>query len=204
MLNWIWGIMMIAGVAYGIVSGNTDAVGEGMMEGATEGISLAITMAAVLGLWCGLMEIAEKSGLLKALTKLLQPLIHFLFPKIPKTHKSLEYISVNFVANMFGLSGAATPSGLQAMHALEELEDERNKTRGEKPQKIKAASAEMCTFLVINISSLQLIPINLVAYRTQYGSVNPAIITAPALIATFVSTFVGILFCKIACHYEKS
>lgn len=255
MLNWIWGIMIIAGTVYGILTGNTEEVSEGIMEGAGEGVSLAITMAGVLGLWCGLMEIAQKSGLLTSLSKILRPFICFLFPNIPKGHPSLEYISVNFVANMFGVAGAATPSGLKAMEYLEELEEEREKKgkRSERAERIgiierngenkridktkrsredkridktersredkridkmegsgenkkieKTASAEMCTFLIVNVSSLQLIPINMVAYRSQYGSVNASAIVAPALIATFISTIIGIVFCKIMCRRDVS
>lgn len=198
MLNWIWGIMITAGTAYGIVTGNAAAVGEAIMEGAAEAVSLAITMAGVLGLWCGLMEIAGGSGLLKAVTRLMRPFIKFLFPSVPVRHKAFEYISVNFVANLFGLSGAATPSGIQAMQYLSELEEKRLCDSG-KCGKVSKASREMCTFLVINVSSLQLIPINMVAYRSQYGSVSPAAVTAPAIVATFVSTITAVVFCKFMC-----
>ena len=187
MLNWIWGIMITAGTAYGIVTGNTASVGEAIMEGAAEAVSLAITMAGVLGLWCGLMEIAGRSGLLRAVTRLMQPFIRFLFPDIPVHHKAFEYISINFVANLFGLSGAATPSGIKAMQHLSELEEKKLCDSG-KCGKVSRASREMCTFLVINVSSLQLIPINMVAYRSQYGSVSPSAVTVPAIIATLAST----------------
>lgn len=202
MLNWIWGIMIISGTAYGIITGNTAAVGEGIMDGAAEAVSLALTMAGVLGLWCGLMEIAEKSGLLKSVTKLMKPFIRFLFPEIPVHHKAFEYISVNFAANLFGLSGAATPSGIKAMKHLSELEEKRL-CKGGKCGKVLGASKEMCTFLVINVSSLQLIPINMVAYRSQYGSVTPSAVTVPAIIATFVSTVSAVIFCKIMCKLRK-
>jgi len=202
MLNWIWGIMITAGTAYGIVTGNTAAVGEGIIDGAAEAVSLTLTMAGVLGLWCGLMEIAGKSGLLKSVTKLMRPFIRFLFPAVPIHHKAFEYISVNFVANLFGLSGAATPSGIKAMQHLRELEEKRSCDSG-KCGKVSRASKEMCTFLVINVSSLQLIPINMVAYRSQYGSVSPSAVTAPAIVATFASTMTAVVFCKIMCKMGK-
>ena len=142
MLNWIWGIMITAGTAYGIVTGNTASVGEAIMEGAAEAVSLAITMAGVLGLWCGLMEIAGRSGLLRAVTRLMQPFIRFLFPDIPVHHKAFEYISINFVANLFGLSGAATPSGIKAMQHLSELEEKKLCDSG-KCGKVSRASREM-------------------------------------------------------------
>ena len=99
------------------------------------------------------------------------------------------------IANFLGLGWAATPAGLKAMESLKELDEERS---GGKLSGI--ASNEMCTFLVINISSLQLIPVNMIAYRSQYGSVNPAAIVVPALIATTISTVVGIVFCKMRCR----
>lgn len=98
------------------------------------------------------------------------------------------------IANVLGLGWAATPAGLKAMESLRELDDKKS-GRGH-----GIASNEMCTFLVINISSLQLIPVNMIAYRSQYGSVNPAAIVIPALIATTVSTVTGIIFCKIRCR----
>lgn len=199
MLNYLWAAMIIIGVVYGSVTGNIEAVGNAAIESGKDAVSLCITMLGVVTMWTGIMKIAEKSGIIAAASKKLSPFINFMFPNIPRGHKSREYITTNFIANIFGLGWAATPAGLKAMKALAELEDERmadtgytNKNRG-----LGIASNEMCTFLVINISSLQLIPINIIAYRNQYGSVNPAIIIAPAIIATLISTVVGIIFCKI-------
>lgn len=190
------------GIVYGIVNGNLSEVNEAILDGAAEAVSLSLTMAGVLGLWCGLMEIAGKSGLMKSVTRCLQPVISYLFPDIPKGHKAFEFISINFVANIFGLSGAATPSGIQAMQQLSLLQQDVEKTE-ENCGKPFVASKEMCTFLVINISSLQLIPINMIAYRSQYGSVSPSAITLPAIVATLVSTAVGVCFCKMMCRKKE-
>ena len=111
--------MIVAGTVYAILTGNTQAAGEGLMEGAEEAVGLVLTMAGILGVWCGLMEIAEKSGLMKKITKILKPFVTFMFPDIPEDHKALKYISINFAANIFGLSGAATPSGIKAMKELQ-------------------------------------------------------------------------------------
>lgn len=107
-----------------------------------------------------------------------------------------EYITTNVIANIFGLGWAATPAGLKAMEALSDLEEERRKT-GQQARKKGTASNEMCTFLVLNIASLQLIPVNIIAYRSQYGSVNPAAILAPSLVATLISAVVAVVFCKL-------
>lgn len=208
MLNIIWGAMMVAGITYGVFSGNMEAVGNGIMEGSKEAISLAISMAGVVALWSGLMEIAKTSGIVQAATKVLRPLVKFMFPKIPEGDEALEHITVNIISNIFGLGAAATPAGLKAMNALERLEEkrceqERLKGIEKKCININYASNEMCTFLVLNISSLQLIPVNMIAYRGQYGSVNPMIIVGPAIIATFASTLAAVIFSKIMCSLKK-
>ena len=115
-------------------------------------------------------------------------MIRFLFPGVPKGHLAEKHITTNIIANVLGLGWAATPAGLMAMKSLQELNPNRDKGM---------ASKEMCTFLILNISSLQLIPINMIAYRSQYGSVNPAGIVGAGIVATMVSTAVAVMFCKM-------
>lgn len=205
MLNYIWAVMLGLGILYGALSGNMKEVTEAALSSAGEAVSLCITMAGVMALWVGLMEIAEKSGLLLKLTRALSPFISFMFPEIPREHKARDYISMNIIANVLGLGWACTPAGLKAMEALAELEGERKNPEygkdGNKAGRTRTASREMCTFLILNISSLQLIPVNMIAYRQQYGSVDPAGIIAPAIIATLFSTLVAIIFCK--CRGQK-
>jgi len=195
MLNYLWGFMILVGILYGAMQGRLEEVTEVALQSAQEAISLCITMAGVVALWVGLMEIAEKAGIMASVTRKIQPFIHFLFPGIPKGHPAGKYITMNIIANVFGLGWAATPAGLKAMEALDQLEEQR-RTPGYMVH--RQASNEMCNFLILNISSLQLIPINMIAYRSQYGSVNPAAIVGPAIVATTVSTVAGIVFCKIA------
>ena len=204
MLNYIWAAMIIVGVIFGAVTGNMKAVTEAALDSAGEAVSLCITMAGVMALWVGLMEVAEKSGLLLKLTNMLSPFVSFMFPRIPKGHKARDYISTNIIANILGLGWACTPAGLKAMEELAKLEEERGNpaylpgNAGAKSSRTeRVASNEMCTFLILNISSLQLIPVNMIAYRQQYGSVNPAGIIAPAIVATFVSTMVAVMYCKV-------
>ena len=187
MLNYLWAFMMVAGVLWAAFHGNLSAVTDGALSSAKEAVMLCITMLGVMALWTGIMEIGERAGLIRAISKKMRPLMRFLFPRIPENHPSLRYISTNFVANILGLGWAATPAGLEAMKSLAEIN----------PEKEGIASREMCTFLIVNISSLQLIPINMIAYRSQYGSVNPAAIAGPALLATIASTAAGIAFCKV-------
>lgn len=192
MLNVIWGIMIIAGILYAIATGNIKEVSNGFATSAKEAVTMCITMLGVLGFWSGMMEVGKQAGIINQLTKVINPFVDYLFPNIPKNHKSREYITTNIIANILGLGWAATPPGLKAMECLAELNNEKKDKK-----KVHIASDEMCTFLVINISSLQIIPINMIAYRVQYGSVNPTAIVAPAIIATTISTVAGIIYCKI-------
>ena len=126
------------------------------------------------------------------------PVLKFLFPGLPAGHPAREHIATNFIANVLGLGWAATPAGLKAMTDLENLEEDRRAGRAAGPARKRGiASNEMCTFLIINISSLQLIPVNVIAYRSQYGSVNPAVIVGAGILATSVSTGAAILFCRV-------
>lgn len=198
MLNYIWAAMIIIGIIYGSFTGQMEAVTNAALDSAGEAVSLCITMIGVMSFWMGLMEIARNSGLIARLTRGISPFVSFMFPDIPREHVSREYISTNIIANILGLGWACTPAGLKAMEALAGLERERgNREYLTETPGIRNASNEMCTFLVINISSLQLIPVNIIAYRSQYGSVNPAVIIAPAIAATFISTLVAVVFCKI-------
>jgi len=196
MLNYIWAFMILLGVIYAAFTGNMSAVTDAALDSAAEGISLCITMAGVTALWMGLMEIARNAGLIDKLSRGIGPFLTFLFPKIPKDHPSREYIATNMIANFLGLGWAATPAGLKAMEYLSDLEEERRDWKRSLIPK-GTASNEMCTFLIVNISSLQLIPVNVIAYRSQYGSVNPTVILAPAILATVISTVVGIVYAKV-------
>lgn len=195
MLNLLWGIMIILGIITGIVTNQMEATGNGSLEAAKEAVELCITMLGVMSLWTGLMEIAKKSGMIAGMTKKLMPIIHFLFPGVPEGHAANEYIASNMIANLLGLGWAATPVGLKAMKELSEIQKERCRQKKEKD--IHTASTDMCTFLIINISSLQLIPVNIIAYRSQYGSENPSAIVGPAIAATAVSTIAAVIYCKI-------
>lgn len=198
MLNMIWAAMIAIGVIYGALTGNMEAVANGALDAAGEAVQLCITMTGIMSVWVGLMEIARQSGLIAAMTKGIQPFVSFLFPALPKNHPAREYISTNIIANILGLGWACTPAGLKAMEELANLERQRGN-----PEYLDAkcpnrrASREMCTFLILNISSLELVPVSIIAYRSQYGSVNPTAVIVPGLIATSISTLMAIVFCKI-------
>ena len=192
MLNYIWGGMLLIGIVYAFFSGNVEAVSAAALEYAEAAVSLCITMAGIMGVWVGLMEIAQRAGLVKVLTRKMDRVITFLFPDIPQGHVSRNHIAMNLVANVLGLGWACTPAGLLAMESLSGLNEKKD-----------TATPAMCGFLVLNISSLQLIPINMIAYRSQYGSKNPTAIILPAILATMCSTFAAVLFIRAAYRREK-
>ena len=184
MLNILWVLMIAGGILFASFHGTMGKLTEVFISSSTEAVNLCIFMLGVIGVWNGMMEIAVKSGLMKRVSRAMYPFIHWLFPDIPLQHKANEYIAANMAANILGLGWAATPAGLKAMKELKKLENTYE------------ASDLMCAFLVLNISSLQLIPINMIAYRSQYGSVNPTAVVLPAILATMISTLAGILFIK--------
>ncbi len=199
MLNKLWAGMIIVGVMFGAFTGKMPEITNAALDSAKEAVTLCITMVGVMSLWVGLMEIAECAGIIQAASRWMRPFIKWMFPGVPKDHPAEKYITTNTIANILGLGWAATPAGLKAMEELEKIEEDRR--RGRLPgivRKRGIASNEMCTFLVLNISSLQLIPVNVIAFRSQYGSVNPAGIVGAGILATMVSTLAGIVFCKMA------
>lgn len=197
-MNYIWGGMLLVGIFYGTITGNLQEVTNAALESSKEAITLCISMAGIVAFWTGILKVAEKAGLLERLTKRMGTLLHFLFPDLPVGHPAGNLIATNMIANFFGLGWAATPAGLKAMEALQNLEEDRR--AGCQPGTARqkgVAGNEMCTFLIINISSLQLIPMNMIAYRSEYGSVDPAVILGPAILATAASTLAAVLFCAI-------
>lgn len=186
MLNYLWAFMIIIGIIIGAFTGRMPEITQASINSAKEAIQLCITLVGVVAMWTGLMKVAETSGLIKLLTYKMRPILRFLFPDIPDNHPAKKYIATNIIANMLGLGWGATPPGLKAMEKLQELNHNKD-----------IASDAMCTFMIINISSVQILPINIIAYRSQYGSNNPAEIIGPALVATIVSTLVGVIYAKI-------
>ena len=195
MLNYLWAGMTLMGILWGALHGQMTAVTDGAIQASKEAVTLCITMLGVMTLWTGVLEIGHRSGLVDQLARRMGPVLTFLFPRLDPDGEARKQISVNMIANILGLGWAATPAGLKAMEELKKVEEERRK--GGAVRQEGTASNEMCTFLIINISSLQLIPMNMIAYRSQYGSVNPTAIVGPALAATFISTVVAVIFCRI-------
>ena len=185
MLNYIWSGMLFLGIIWGAFHGRLAQVTEGALSAAGEAVTLSLTMVGIVAFWNGILEIGSRAGLVEQLSGKMSPILKFLFPDLPT-------------------DWAATPAGLKAMKELEKIEEMRRKeksTVGAAPK--GTASNEMCTFLVMNISSLQLIPVNIIAYRSQYHSVSAAAVTGPCLVATMVSTLAAVFFCRIMDRSNK-
>lgn len=197
-MTYLWGGMILLGIIYGAITGNLQEVTEAAVSSSKEAVSLCISMAGITAMWTGMMKIAEMTGLVQQLSSGLRPVLRFLFPQLDADSKACKYISLNFLSNLLGLNWASTSSGLMAFKELDCINREECRkygTTGKRAPHI--ASPAMCTFLIINVSSLQLIPINIIAYRAQYGSAQPAAIVGPAILATGVSTLAAVVFCKI-------
>lgn len=184
MLNMLWSAMLLLGMLWGAASGNLEEVTQGLITSAREAVTLGIAMSGIMSFWCGVLEVGNQAGLLEWFSGKLDPVLDFLFPGLERGHPARKPIAVNMAANLFGLGMAATPAGLEAMQELS------------KDCKDQTATREMCTFLILNISSLQLIPVTMIAYRSEYGSADPAAILTPALLATAASTAAAVIFCR--------
>lgn len=185
MLNIIWLLLMLLAVGFGILNGTIDEVVGAVMAQTKVAVELAINLLGIMAFWLGIMKIAEESGLVERLARLMTPLLHRLFPEVPPNHPAHGAIMMNISANMLGLTNAATPFGLKAMAHLESL----NPHPG-------VASNAMVMFLGINTSSVQIIPATAIAMLVAGGSHEPTVIIITGLLATSVSTLTAVIMAK--------
>ena len=142
MLNGLWAGMILIGIIFGAWNGKMPELTNAALDSSKDAVSLCITMLGVMAFWCGIMEIAEKAGLVKKAAEKLRPVIRFLFPQLPVENKANEQIAINFIANIFGLGWAATPAGLKAMEALGELEEDRRLGRAFGPVRKRGVAGD--------------------------------------------------------------
>lgn len=186
MINYIWLALIVIGILTAIFQGNVQVVTDAAIESANTAVELSIGLVGIMTLWLGLMRLAEKSGIVEAIGKLLKPIMKRLFPEIPENHPAMGSMVMNIAANLLGLGNAATPLGIKAMKELQELnEDKTTATNG------------MCMFLAINTSSVTLIASTVIAYRVAAGSNNPTEIIGPTIIASVFGTIVAIIAAKL-------
>lgn len=185
MINYLWGIFIILGIIFSIINGNNN-ITNSMLSSGSRGIDMILSIVPLMCIWLGTMKIAESSGLLDIISKKLSKIVKVLFPEIPEGDKAIGYISSNIVMNMLGLGNAATPFGLKAMSELKRL----NKNSS-------TASRSMITFLVINTSSVTIVPTTVISLRLSSGSINPTEIIPVTIITTFLSTFLALLLDRL-------
>ncbi|MEG1002513.1 MAG: nucleoside recognition domain-containing protein [Clostridium sp.] len=190
MINYIWFAMIFFGIIFALITGNADKITEAIVSGSGNTVTFVIELAGIMCFWCGVMKVAEKSGLTQILAKALRPILKKLFKDAAKDEKALGAIVMNLTANMMGLSNAATPFGIKAMEEMDRL----NKGSS-------IASNDMSLFLVMNAACIQLVPTTIISIRAASGSINPGIIIVPAIISTTVAAAVGIMCCKILQRY---
>ncbi len=182
MIHFIWVFLIVIGIVIAAVNGNVEVVTQAAMQAATQGVSLTLELAAILALWMGLLHLAERSGLIQALANRIRPLLHFLFPGLPKKSSAFGPMGMNIAANLLGLGNAATPCGLKTMAELQKINAKKD-----------TASSAMITFLVLNTSSLTLLPATIIALRISTGSLNAGEIIMPAFLASLFGLTVGLL-----------
>lgn len=193
MVNKIWSFFIISGIVFCLVTGKLEVLNQAILDSTKESFDMILKIFPVMALWLGIMNIANVSGLLSKLSKMISPFLRNLFPEIPKGHESLSYIASNIIVNLFGLGNAATPFGLKAMKSLQTLN----------PNK-KVASRSMITFLVLNTSGMTLVPTTIISLRMLYQSKDPLEIVFPCILATVIATLCGLLFDRmLARRYAK-
>lgn len=190
MINYIWFILLLFGILFGIFIGNGEAISKAIVDSASSTTNLIIGLMGIMCFWCGTMKVAEKSGLTGKIAKLLKPILKLLFKDAAKSETAMGAIVMNLTANMLGLSNAATPFGIKAMEELDKLNPHKGR-----------ASNDMALFLVMNAACIQFLPSTVISIRAAEGSNNPGIIIVPAIIATATAALVGIVCCKILQRY---
>ncbi len=186
MLNLIWGGMILLSLAVSLFTGQLEQTAAAAVTGAGSGVETCFSLLGILCLWSGLSKIGERAGLIQFMSRLLQPVLKILFPKLEQTNPARGSIVMNMVANFLGMGNAATPLGIKAMQDLSRLNRNRS-----------AASNEMCMLVVINTASIQLLPTTLISLRQAYGSSAPGEIIVPVWIVSICALLVGVSVAKL-------
>ncbi|MBR3817206.1 MAG: spore maturation protein A [Clostridia bacterium] len=192
MMNLIFPAMVIISFASAIATGRMAELSAAVVTGGSAAVDLLLTLVAVMCFWGGVMEIAEQSGMTKGLSRLVSPLLRFIFPRLRKEKYILEAISLNVSANMLGLGNAATPLGIESMKRLQEINPDTAR-----------ASDEMVVFVVMNTAAMRIIPTTVAALRGQYGSAEPMAILLPSLLTSASALAVGLTVARLGCLFKR-
>jgi spore maturation protein A len=181
-MNRLWLILLSVSIIFAIATGNLDTFTKAIFDGAKSAVEISLFLLGIVSIWMGITKILEDSGLIHRIAHLFRPLISRLFRNIPGDHPAISAITLNVLANLFGLGNAATPLGIKAMQELDTLNPDK-----------ETITFEMMIFIVINTASIQLIPFTVIGILAGFGAANPAAIALPTLIATVISAFVALL-----------
>lgn len=181
-MNIIWVVLMSVSIIFAMITGNLEPFTKSIFEGAKSAVEISLFLLGIVSVWMGLTRILEESGLIYRIARFVQPLISRLFAAIPPDHPAITSISLNVLANLFGLGNAATPLGIKAMQDLDTLNPDKG-----------TITFDQMIFMVLNTASIQLIPFTVIGILATYGAKNPAAIVAPVLIATLISALTALL-----------
>ena len=190
MINIIWFGILFVGIVFGLALGDGELLSKTIILTTEDTVQLIIQLLGMMCLWCGIMKIAERSGLTDKLAKILKPVLRLIFKDAGQDDRALGAIVMNITANMFGLSNAATPFGIKAMEEMDRLNGHKEK-----------ASNDMVLFLVLNAACIQFVPTTVVSIRAAVNSINPGAIIIPALCVTTSASIIGITLCKLLQRY---
>ncbi|WP_027623593.1 nucleoside recognition domain-containing protein [Clostridium lundense] len=190
MINYIWFFILSFGIVIGLITGRGEIISKAILASTNSTVELTIKLLGTMCLWCGVMKIAEKSGLTDKIAKVLKPILRLIFKKEGKNEEALGAIVMNITANMMGLSNAATPFGIKAMENMQKLNNNND-----------TATNDMALFLVLNGACIQFIPTTVISIRAAAGSNSPGEIILPAILTTGIAALVGVISCKILQNY---
>lgn len=185
-MNYIWYFLIVISIIYGAINGTLADVAKAIFTGTELSVKIVLTLLGIMTFWLGIMKIAEKSGIVEFLSKLLKPIARLIFPEIPKDSKIIGDVAMNFSANALGLANAATPMGIKAIEGMQEINKDK-----------ESASDAMCTLLAMNTAGFQLIPATVIAILAASGYKNPTEIIVPTLIVTSTAFVSAIIIAKI-------
>ena len=185
-MNYIWFFLIFISIVCAAFTGKIEAVVGAILDGAQKSVEVALYLTGIMAFWLGIMRIAEKSGMVSFIARLLTPVARRLFPEIPEGNPAVGDIAMNFTANAFGLANAATPMGLKAMEELQKINKDK-----------KSASNAMCTLLAMNTAGFQVVPATVIAVLASFGAKNPTQIVLPTLIVTTIAFLSALVIVKI-------
>ena len=197
MLGKMFGIICLISIIGGIMLGNGEALANGILDGAAGAVTLTISLCGIMSLWCGIMKVLERAGVIEKLAALLSPMLRKFFPDAYKSGEGIGEISANISANLLGIGNAATPFALKAMEKLQKINKDKT-----------TASPDMITLAVLNTASLNIIPTTIIALRRASGSSAPYSIIPPILITSLACSALALILCtlmrKISVHTEEN